>query len=190
MSFQPATLHPDPDPSFIRELHIIDKELRLVWGYDRYLKRKWVIERRIQPDRYAAMYWNHLVTNQPRYVDQPIYDDDQPIYDELGNIQDSQIVGYRKFDMCPEWEWIATVENRDGTFKQPGQDDLLSLRRQYAWNYNHPLSRHKFEEEERIKQESKQRAERNQSLDMYLDAIDQSRSEQGVTVMSKPYSVK
>lgn len=170
---QPVTLQPEPDPSFVRELKKIDPALRVVWGYERYYKRSWVIERRMTPERYWQCYASLFEEGLARFVKQPIYDHDQPIYDNEGELIDWTIIGYRDFDLAPEWEWLHTIETLDGQFKPLGADDLLKLRREYAWNINHPLSRHRFEEEQRLKDESKDRDFKKKISDLIMESVEQ-----------------
>jgi len=130
--FNPAVLHPEPDPLFQRELRLIDTNLRLVFGYERYMVNKWVIERKMSPERYQACYSTLLEEDRPRFVTQAIYDTNEPLYDDEGGMCGYKQVGSREFDLAPEWEWMATIETQKGEFKQPGPEDLVSLRRQYA----------------------------------------------------------
>ncbi len=180
--FNPAVLHPEPDQLIQRELRLIDPALRLVWGYDRYLVNKWVIERKLSPERYwtiyASLYENHI----PRFVTQPIFDTNEPLYDEDGGMCGYKQVGSRQFDLAPEWEWLATIETKKGEFKQPGPEDLVDLRRQYAWNYTHPLSRAKFEQEEAEKAAAKENDQKQKRVDLWMESIEQAWSEHGKRV--------
>lgn len=188
MAFTPTILHPEPESWFVRELKIIDPDLRVVFGYERYLKKCWVIERKIPPERYRALYASLFREGGPRFIEQPIYDDSQPILDEDGNTTGaSAIVGYRQFDLAPEWEWLATVQTPEGTFKPLGQDDLIDLRRQYAWNRNHAYSRARFEQEEREKQEKQEKEAKAKRMELWMESYDQSLLEHGQRVTAKPY---
>ncbi len=193
--FNPAVLHPDPPPWFTRELRLIDPTLRIVWGYDRYLVNKWVLERKLSPERYHAIYASLFRENIPRFVTQPIYDTDRPIYGyaqttagefNIGEPEEILMgyeqVGVRQYDLAPEWEWIATLETPKGEFKQPGPEDLVSLRRQYAWNYTHPLSRARFEQEEAEKAAAKEKEQKQQRVDAWMESIEQAWSEHGKRV--------
>ncbi len=173
MAFVPIVLSPSPEPWFLRELQIIDRDLRLVWGYERYLMRNWVIERKIPPERYALMYASFLKESGPRYLDQPIYDTDQHLYNEQGEEMGFPIIGYRKFDLAPDWEWVATVQGPHGEFKQPGDDDLLALKRQYAWNRNHAYSRERYEEEQRLKDEKAEAEQKQKRHDLWMESYDE-----------------
>ena len=163
MAFAPRVLHPEPDPAFVDELKKIDSDLRVVFGYERYFINKFVIERKISPERYRAMYASFLKSNEPRFIDQPIFDSDQPIYgepelDQEGNpylpIAGYVRIGSRKYDLAPDYEWVMNVENEDGTFRPLDSRTLLKLRRVYAWERFHSISRLKFEKErEREEQE-------------------------------------
>lgn len=180
--FNPAILHPDPDPGFQRQLHIIDTNLRLTFGYERYLVNRWVIERKMTPERYFRCYQSLLEEDRPRYITQPIYDTNEPLYDDEGEVYGYKQVGSRVFDLAPEWEWIATIETKDGKFKQPGNEDLVDLRRQYAWNYTHPLSRKKFEEEEAAKVAAREKDQKQKRVDCWMESIEEAWSEFGTRV--------
>lgn len=156
MAFAPKVLHPEPDAFFVRELRKIDPDLRVVFGYERYLQSKWVIERRIEPTRYFQMYASLLESGEPRFIEQPIYDTDQPIYGEWEIDQDGQpyqpLLGYeqvgtRKYDLAPEYEWVMTIENDDQTFRPLDARTLLKLRRTYAWDRFHSFTRLKMEKD-------------------------------------------
>lgn len=186
--FNPTVLQPEPAPWFVRELKVIDPNLRVVFGYERYLKNTWVIERRVSPERYNAMYASLFRDGGQRFVDQPIYDDSKPIVDELGNETGAfEIIGYRKFDLAPEWEWIANIQTPEGKFKPLSHDDLIDLRRQYAWNYTHAYSRARFEKEEQDKKEAKEKADKNKRMELWMESYDQSLLEHGHRVTAKPY---
>ncbi len=180
--FNPAVLHPEPDPWFQRELRLIDPSLRVVFGYERYLMNKWVIERKMTPERYFTCYASLFEQHLPRFVMQPIFDTDSPLYDEEGGECGYRQVGVRQYDLAPEWEWIATLETLQGAFKQPGPDDLIDLRRQYAWNYTHPISRAKFEQEEREKAEKREAEQKQKRVDIWMESIEQAWSEHGKRV--------
>src|SRR4030095_14496455 len=109
--FNPAVLHPEPDPWFQRELRLIDPTLRLGWGYDRYLMNKWVIKRRMSRKRYFRCYASLFEQNLPRFVPQPIFDTDEPLYDDEGGMCGYKQVGSRQYDLAPEWEWLPTPAN-------------------------------------------------------------------------------
>lgn len=177
--FQPKILNPTPDRHWVRELARLDPDLRLVWGYQRYLTSKWVVERRIDPERYFQMYGNLLEADMPRFVSQPIIDHDRPLYDDEGVITGYETVGQREYDLAPEFEYVLTAQNRDGSYRAFGEEDMLELRRWYAWNRNHPLSRAKFEEEERLLTEAKERAEANKLAAMIDEGIDEAFHETG-----------
>ena len=100
--FQPAVLHPEPDPLFVRQLRKIDTNLRVVWGYERYLRQNWVIERRLDSDRYYKLYGSLFRENLPRFVAQPVYDSNQPLYDEAGELIGYRQVGERQYDLAPD----------------------------------------------------------------------------------------
>jgi hypothetical protein len=180
--FIPDVLRPEPEPWFVRELHIIDRSLRVVFGYERYLRKCWVIERRLNAERYAISYASLFRDNLPRFIEQPVFDTNQPLYDDEGGISGYRQVGSRTFDLAPEWEWIANIETPQGGYKPLSHDDLIALRRQYAWNYNHPYSRARFEEEERRKAEAKEAAKKTARVDTWMDSIEEAWSVHGKRV--------
>lgn len=183
-------LQPVPDPAFVRELKLIDPTLRVVWGYQRYLKRCWAIERRMTPERYHTCYRSLLESGEKRFVTQPIIDDSRPIYDEEGEIIDYEIVGERQYDLAPEWECLRLVESRDGNYKPLGTADLLALRREYAWNRNHPYSRERFEAEERRKAEEKERDQQRKRLDGMLESVYEAWHEHDLIVTNAAYPAR
>lgn len=129
MKWQPRTLYPEPDPRFVRELLKIDPTLRVVWGMERYLKAEWAIERKTPAERYFAMYEAILSDPGPRFVDQPIFDCNLPIKDENGEIVSFQQVGTRKYDLAPEYEWVA--------FRPTLDTELLALIKKLYWERDH-----------------------------------------------------
>ena len=181
MSFQPAVLCPTPDPLFVEEIKKVDPNLRVVFGYERYLVKKWVIERQLSPERYTKLYAAALKEDWPRFVKQPIYDTNQPIFGDSLDVDGNPIqigykqVGERLFDTRPEWEWIAQFDACDGRA-------LTDIRRRYAWNYNHPLSRHKFEEEQKLKDAQKEAEQTRKRLDLEMECVEQAWSETGKRV--------
>ena len=183
MSFQPAVLCPSPDPFFVGEIKRIDPSLRVVFGYERYLVKKWVVERKLSPERYASVYAQAIKEEWPRFETQPIYDTNQPIYTYLadgeGNYERQQTgylqVGERLFDIRPEWEWIAQFDALDNRA-------ILELKRQYAWNYNHPFSRAKYEEAQRLKDAQKEADEKRKRLDLEMEAVEEAWSQTGKRV--------
>lgn len=155
--FQPRILQPEPDPAFVRQLRKIDPDLRVVWGYQRYFVNRWAIERKIPPERYFLMYASLLESDDPRIIQQPIFDTEQPVYDEEGNMTGHACVGYRDFDLAPDHEWVMFTDHLC-------EDVIIELKRSYAWERNHPISRLAFEkaEEERKKREAQ--AKRNADI--------------------------
>lgn len=184
--FQPAVLNPQPEPWFIKELELIDPDLRVVFGYERYLMKNWVVERRIPPARYARMYFSLLTADAPRFIERPIFDRSKPLYDEDGNEVGFEQIGIQNYDLAPEWEWIKTIQLPDGSFKPLGMDDILDLKRQYAWNRNHAYSRAKFEEEERLKDEQKEKEQKAKRVEIWMEAYDEALLEAGKRVTAKP----
>lgn len=151
--FSPKILRPTPDRQFVRDLQKIDPDLRVSWAFERYFMNRWVIERKLQPERYWSIYASLLESGEPRYVDQPIFDTDQPIYDGYGQVTGHKIIGYRKYDLAPDHEWVMFADHL-------GEDILSQLRRTYAWERNHPLSRLAFERQ----QEEEERAAKRRQL--------------------------
>ncbi len=174
MPLNSLVLQPEPDPAWKRELRLIDPDLRIVWGWERILRNRWIIERKIPPERYFAMYASLLEADAPRYVDQPIWDHDQMILDADGNEAGPRLIGYRRFDLAPEYECMHVVEERDGSYKPFGGDDVLSLKKAYAWNRNHAFSRARYEEEQRMIEEKKQADAVTETHELYGDAYEQS----------------
>jgi hypothetical protein len=155
--WQPKVLNPEPEPWFVKEVKKIDPNLRVVWGYGRYLVNQWALERKIPPERYHQMYKSLIESGEPRFIKQPIFDSNQPIIDEYtGEIETYVQVGERDWDLAPEYEWVSYSEHLNEEF-------LTRIRRSYAWERNHPISRMKFEQkqEEEAKQANwaKQRKE-------------------------------
>lgn len=160
--FQPAVLNPTPDPSFVRELRKIDPDLHVQWGYNRYFRNQWAIERRIPPERYFLMYESLLSSDEPRFVQQPIFDTNQPIYDDEGEFVSYRQVGSRTYDLAPEFEWVMFANSLNSEI-------LSAIKRSYAWERNHPLSRIRFEKEkEREEIEAANKAKR---IEVAMDAL-------------------
>src|SRR6187399_1235252 len=83
MKWQQAADAPTPPDWFVKDLKRIDPELRVVWGLERYLKEEWAVERKTPAERYWTMYEAILSSDQPRFVDQPVYDCEQRITDPI-----------------------------------------------------------------------------------------------------------
>ena len=178
--WQPAVLRPEPEPWFVTELKLIDPQLRVVFGFERYLRKRWTIERKIEPDRYVKMYASILESGEPRFVEQPIYDTEQPEFNALGEQVGFKIIGHRQFDLCPNWEWIMFVENKDGSYRELARDVITELKRVYAWERFHSLTRAKMEKEaEHAKIEAEQKQQR---VDEAMDALPQVWRETGKTL--------
>jgi hypothetical protein len=151
MGWIPETLRPEPEPWFVAELKKIDKDLRIVFGYERYFVKQWALERKMTPERYHAAYKSILESGEDRFVDRPIFDSTKPIFDEYGDIVTYEQIGVQRFDLAPEWEWVSFSQRLD-------EDFLTRIRRSYAWERNHPISRVKFEmEQERLQKENERR---------------------------------
>lgn len=143
--FTPVVLQPRPDPEFVRELRAIDPLLGVVWGFSRYMLNRWVIERKLTPERYHAHYRSLIENHEERFVDQPIFDSDKPILDEDGEVVGYEQVGTRKFDLAPEWECVMIVEEKDRSYRPLDQRTLTEIRRVYAWNRTLSMTRLRFE---------------------------------------------
>jgi hypothetical protein len=145
---------PTPDPWFERELRLIDPALRAIFAYERYFKTAWAIERRLSPDRYHACYKSLIDSGGPRFVRQPIFDTAQPLFNDDGEPIGFRVVGERDFDLAPEFEWVTFADCLD-------QRVLVELKRAYAWERGHPLSRLRFEKEQaRLAAEAKAKERR------------------------------
>jgi len=176
--FQPTVLSPTPDPAFVCDLKRIDPELRVIWGYERYLKNCWAIEHHMEPDRYFECYASLLESKESRFIDQPIFDTAQPLYAYVMNEETLELeltqmgykqVGTRKFDLAPEWEWIQFVQEKDGSFRPLDSRTIMDIKRTYAWHRNQPLSRIRFEQEQ--EREAKEKALQAKRVEEGMSAI-------------------
>lgn len=156
--FHPVILQPIPSPHFVGDLRAIDPALQVVWGYSRYMLNRWVIERKLSPESYHAHYRSLIEGNEERFVEQPIFDSDQPILDR-GEVVGYEQVGTRKFDLAPEWECVMIVEEKDRGYRPLDQRTLTELRRVYAWNRFHSLTRMRYEKEAAAKEAEAKRRE-------------------------------
>ncbi len=175
--FTPTVLEPTPDPFYVKEIKAIDPALRIVWGMARYFVECFVVERKISPERYYAMYRLFFESGQERYIDRPIYDDDQPLYDEEGNRSGSKIVGYNRFDLAPEYEWVMFVEEPDHSYRALDSRLVLELKRMYAWDRFHSFSRMRFEKKR--EEEAKEKSRQSRRLDAIREGIDEAYTESG-----------
>ena len=182
--FQPKVLEPTPDPWFITELQKIDSNLRVAWGYARYFEHLWAIERRLSPERYYSMYASLFRSGEPRFVEQPIYDHSKPIFDNDGNEAGWRIVGWRDYDLAPEWEWVQFIRNPDGSFRPLDMRTITEIKRTYAWNRFHSLSRARFEKKQ--EEERKHEAQMAKERELWMESIDQAWHETGKIAVSKP----
>lgn len=165
--FQPKILSPTADPFFVRELRKIDPNLRVEWGYERYLNSAWAIERRLSPEEYFTKYGSVVENDLNRYVWQPIFDVNQYEYDpETGEPIAYKQIGVRKFDLAPEWEWVGTFDVLDARA-------LTEIKRAYAWNRNHLESRKRFEQEQREAEDRTNQQQKNKRIDETLEGIDE-----------------
>lgn len=136
----------------------------------------------MSPERYFSCYASLLESNENRYFTQPIYDTNLFVYDDEGEPLGYEIVGYRQYDLAPEWEWLRTIETMKGEFKAPGGDDLLALRREYAWNYNQPFTRAKLEQEQREADEAKLADQKRRRLEAAMEGVDEAKTALGKRV--------
>jgi hypothetical protein len=157
MAFTPKVITPEPDPSFVRQLRKIDPDLRVVWGYERYFRNCWTIERRVPPERYFAMFASLLEADAPRFVQQPIYDENETV------------IGHREYDLAPEYEWVMNVVEPDGSRRELDQRTITELKRAYAWDRFHSITRAKIEKER--EQEEADRAAKKKRIDAAMDAL-------------------
>jgi len=154
----PEVIRPEPEPWFVREIKKIDPNLRVMWGYERYFTHRWALERKMTPERYHAAYKSILESGESRFVDRPIFDSNRPIFDDRGDIVTYEQVGVQRFDLAPEYEWVAWFDHLN-------EEALTRIRRSYAWERNHPISRMKFEQEqERQATEERQKAKRKEAI--------------------------
>lgn len=163
--FTPQVLNPTPEPWFVRELKRVDPDLRVVWGYQRYLKNAWAIERKIPPERYFSIYSWLLSGDQPRFVEQPIFDtNDSETDPETGEHIRYKQIGTRTYDLAPEYEWVLFTDALNDYI-------LTELKRAYAWERNHPLSRLRYEKEQEIK--AKEDAQQAKLLEAGMEGVDE-----------------
>lgn len=158
--WHPAHESPTPDPWIVRELKQIDPTLRVVWAMERYLRAEWAIERKMDAERYFLSHAS--LQGGDRFVDQPVYDHQQPIKDENGNITGHVQVGVRKYDLAPEYEWIA--------FRPRLDQELITLVRKLYWE-----NAHREETEKALLAEEAQREEAKdkKNMDEALDGVDE-----------------
>lgn len=129
-NWHPASESPEPPDWFVRELKRIDPTLRVIWGMERYLRAEWAVERKTDPERYWEMYAHVLSDLGPRFVEQPVFDEAQPLGDENGNPIGFKQVGTRKYDLAPEYEYVA--------FRPTLDNALLTLIKKLYWERDHP----------------------------------------------------
>ena len=197
MAFLPEVFNPRPDPSFVKELKKIDPDLRASFGYARYLVKKWTIERHIEPTRYWQLHASLFESGAPRFIEQPIFDTDQPIYGEweidqegqpyqplIGHVQ----VGTRQYDLAPEYEWVMTVENEDQTYRPLDGRTLLKLRRAYAWDRFHSLTRTKIEKQ-REREEAERRMKEQHGDEIVQEFMDHRREIYKLPFVGQPSQV-
>jgi hypothetical protein len=85
-------------------------------------------------------------------------------YDEYGQEIGYKQVGIRQYDLAPEYEQLFFTEKLD-------EETLTSLKRAYAWERNHPLSRLKLEKEQ--EQEAMAAAQKKKRMDAALEGLDE-----------------
>lgn len=160
--WHPPADSPAPPEWFTTALHEIDPTMRVVWGMERYFRAEWAVERFIEPERYKKMYASILENDAPRFVDQPIFDNSQKIYGPDGEVAGYVQVGMNKYDLAPEWEWIA--------FRPTLDQALLDLIKQLLWRHAHP--------EEALKEDAADGEARNLTkqkvrMDAALEGVDE-----------------
>lgn len=153
---------PEPDPWFVRELKLIDPTMRVMWAQERYLRQEWAIERLYPAERYWLSHESLLQDGGDRFVEQKVYDDSQPLYDDAGNHIGSKVIGIRKFDLAPEYEWIA--------FRPTLDQALLTLIKKLIWKNAHP---EEVAAERRGEQDSKETATERKVNDAIKDGVDE-----------------
>jgi hypothetical protein len=167
MPFQPKVLNPTPDPWFVRELRLIDPELRVRWGMERYLKNSWVVERRLSPEEYYTKYRSVTEEDRPRFTEQPIFDVDQAVTDpQTGEFVSYKQVGVRDYDLAPEWDSLGFYDTLDARA-------VLEIKKAYAYNRNQPYSRERFEQAQREEEEARDAAVKAKRLDAGYDKLDE-----------------
>lgn len=166
MAFLPEVLKPKPDPAFVRELRKIDPDLRVTFGYERYLVKQWAIERKMPPERYFAAYASLLEADLPRFVEQPVYDTDQPIFNEEGEEIGFKQIGTRNFDLAPDHEWVMFAPALDGSV-------ITELKRTYAWERNHPYSRAAFEKKQQEEIDAKAKAKKDKRIAAAREGVEE-----------------
>lgn len=179
--FQPTVLSPVPDPFYVKEIKKIDPNLRVVWGMERYLLPVWAVERKISPERYFRMYRSLIEAGEDRFITQPIYDTNQPIFDAEGGVVAYQKIGERKYDLAPEYEWVMFVEEpNEGGYRPLDMRVVLELKRAYAWDRFHSLTRAKIEKEAEIA--AKEKAMDARMDDVMKDAYNDTLRQLGIRV--------
>lgn len=178
--FQPEVLKPEPEKWLVRAIREVDPALRVVWGMERYFLDRWVIERKISPERYFRMYRSILESGEDRFVEQPIFDSDQPIFDDFGNKVGSKIVGYRKFDLAPEHECVMVVENCDGSFRPLDSRTLVAIRRTYAEDRFHSLNAERLRRD--AEQAQREASAASRRADAAMDGVKEAYRELGKRV--------
>lgn len=150
--WHPANESPTPDEWFVRELKLIDPKLRVVWGMERYFRAEWAIERKMEAEEYWLAHASLMAEGGPRFVDQPIYDHAKPIKDLEGNVTAYEQVGVNKYDLAPEYEYIAFRPSLDG--------ELITLIKKLYWENAHKedvARQDKIDDQEREKQKKARR---------------------------------
>ncbi len=112
------------------------------------------------------MYSNILSSDEPRFVEQPIYDTNQPQYDENGDFVCYKQIGTRTYDLAPQYEWVSFVDALE-------LGVLIDLKRSYAWERNHPLSRARFEQEQREADERKEADQKRKRLEAGMEGFEE-----------------
>ena len=166
--FAPKVLHPEPDPFFVRELKKIDPDLRVIWGYERYLKSAWAIERKTPAERYHAMYRTLLESGGPLTINQPIID------------EDGATIGYRTYELAPHYEWMTFVVNPDDSFRELDARAITDMKRFYAWQRFQSVAKLRLERDK--EQDAAEAARKRKRVDAAKKAIPDLWRELGITL--------
>jgi hypothetical protein len=90
-----------PPAEFVKQLERFDPDLRVVWGLGQAAPFPgWVIERRI-PGEMRAKFYENKPRGRERYAAQVV-------------VENGKVVGYRRFDMQPDYWPVYRVMNAEG----------------------------------------------------------------------------
>ncbi len=169
MKWQQAADAPQPPDWFVKALKLIDPEMRVVWAMERYLKEEWAIERKMPPEQYWLGHESLLQDGGARFVDQPVYDCSQRETDPVtGEFVGYKQVGTRKYDLAPEYEWIA--------FRPTLDQVLLDSIQKRVWEMNHP---EQAEAQRKAEADAKAKAEETKTNEAVKEGTDEALLEVG-----------